>query len=145
MTYVFLIVIRAIAAYIVYTPYNKWYRLPSTSNGSRLCNWHQYLHDLSLPISYAVNGISRLSLPVSVLSLFSLFDTGKESGLHMTLNIQQFESMPGPQDAAGIKLLIHDSKEVPTVLTKGQAFSPGNAVFVGLKFKEVRGMCHINA
>lgn len=53
--------------------------------------------------------------------------------------------MPGPHDAVGVKLLIHDSKEVPTVHTKGQAFSPGNAVFVGLKFKEAWAMDHINA
>lgn len=63
----------------------------------------------------------------------------------MTLNIQQYEYMPGPHDAVGVKLLIHDSKEVPTVHTKGMAFSPGNAVFVGLKFKEVWAMDHINA
>lgn len=46
--------------------------------------------------------------------------------------------MPGPHDAAGIKMLIHDHHDIPMVHALGQAISPGSRVFVGMKIIEVR-------
>ena len=45
--------------------------------------------------------------------------------------------MPGPHDAAGVKMLIHDHKDIPMVHALGQAISPGSRVFVGMKIIEV--------
>ena len=45
--------------------------------------------------------------------------------------------MPGPHDAAGVKMLIHDHDDIPMVHALGQAISPGSRVFVGMKIIEV--------
>lgn len=70
-----------------------------------------------------------------------MLDTGIENGLRLTLNIEQYEYMPGPHDAAGIKMLIHDHSDIPMVHALGQAISPGSRVFVGMKIIEVRNAC----
>ena len=62
---------------------------------------------------------------------------GVENGLRLTLNIEQYEYMPGPHDAAGIKMLLHDRDEIPRVHALGQAIPPGSHVFVGVKIVEV--------
>lgn len=72
---------------------------------------------------------------------FHVLDTGIENGLRLTLNIEQYEYMPGPHDAAGIKMLIHDHSDIPMVHALGQAISPGSRVFVGMKIIEVRNAC----
>lgn len=53
------------------------------------------------------------------------------------MNIEQYEYMPGPHDAAGIKMLLHDPNEIPRVHALGQAIPPGSHVFVGVKMIEV--------
>ena len=63
---------------------------------------------------------------------------GVENGLRLTLNIEQYEYMPGPHDAAGIKMLLHDRDEIPRVHALGQAIPPGSHVFVGVKIVEVK-------
>ncbi|XP_062594641.1 uncharacterized protein LOC134256061 [Saccostrea cucullata] len=65
---------------------------------------------------------------------------GIENGLRLTLNIEQYEYMPGPHDAAGIKMLIHDHKDIPMVHALGQAISPGSRVFVGMKVIELENL-----
>lgn len=65
------------------------------------------------------------------------WNLGIENGLTLTLNIEQYEYMPGPHDAAGIKMLIHDHTDIPMVHALGQAISPGSRVFVGMKIIEV--------
>lgn len=57
--------------------------------------------------------------------------------MRLTLNIEQYEYMPGPHDAAGIKMLLHDRDEIPRVHALGQAIPPGAHVFVGVKIVEV--------
>ena len=63
---------------------------------------------------------------------------GLENALRLTLNIEQYEYMPGPHDAAGIKMLLHDRDEIPRVHALGQAIPPGSHVFVGVKIVEVK-------
>ncbi|XP_062594595.1 uncharacterized protein LOC134256016 [Saccostrea cucullata] len=65
---------------------------------------------------------------------------GVENGLRLTLNIEQYEYMPGPHDAAGIKMLLHDRNEIPRVHALGQAIPPGAHVFVGVKIVEVSNL-----
>ncbi|CAG2241766.1 unnamed protein product [Mytilus edulis] len=59
---------------------------------------------------------------------------GVENGLKLRLNVEQYEYMPGPHDAAGIKILIHDRLEIPRVYALGQAVSTGSNVFAGEAF-----------
>ena len=53
------------------------------------------------------------------------------------MNVEQYEYMPGPHDAAGVKLLIHDSFEIPRVYALGQAVSTGANVFAGVQLLKV--------
>ena len=46
--------------------------------------------------------------------------------------------MPGPHDAAGIKMLLHDSRETPSVHSLGQAVATGTHGLVGVKYLLVR-------
>jgi hypothetical protein len=62
---------------------------------------------------------------------------GVDSGLRVTLNVEQYEYMTGPHDAAGIKILLHDSREMPFVHELGQAVPTGTHAFVGVKFMTV--------
>nr|KAG5694945.1 hypothetical protein BaRGS_031228 [Batillaria attramentaria] len=50
---------------------------------------------------------------------------GAEDGLSLTLNVEQYEYMPGPHDAAGVKILVHHKNEFPKVHALGQAMSAG--------------------
>ena len=67
----------------------------------------------------------------------SFLISGIESGLRLTLNIEQYEYMPGPHDAAGVKILLHHPEEIPSVHGLGQAIAPGAHSFVGAKFLKV--------
>ena len=46
--------------------------------------------------------------------------------------------MHGPNSAAGVKILVHDQKEIPLVRELGQAISPGSHAFVGIQLLQVR-------
>ena len=45
--------------------------------------------------------------------------------------------MPGPHNAAGIKILIHDRLEIPMVHALGQAMSTGANVFTSVQLMKV--------
>lgn len=62
-----------------------------------------------------------------------LLYTGADDGLRLTLNVEQYEYMPGPHDAAGVKMLLHTKGDVPRVHALGQAVPTGTHVFVGVK------------
>ncbi|XP_064628199.1 uncharacterized protein LOC135487905 [Lineus longissimus] len=62
---------------------------------------------------------------------------GSNGGLRLRLNIEQYEYMSGPTAGAGIKLLLHDQKEIPTVRFLGQAIPPGAHALVGLSVLQV--------
>ena len=68
-----------------------------------------------------------------------IIHTGVDAGLRLTLNVEQYEYMTGPHDAAGVKMLLHDSREMPIVHELGQAIPTGSHAFVGVKFMTVYG------
>ena len=45
--------------------------------------------------------------------------------------------MAGPHDAAGVKILLHEPRETPSVHGLGQAVATGTHAFVGVKFMMV--------
>ena len=57
---------------------------------------------------------------------------GIDSGLHLMLNIEQYEYMNGPHDSAGVKVLLHDPRQTPLVASLGQAVSTGVSAFAGI-------------
>ncbi|KAK7093192.1 hypothetical protein V1264_006988 [Littorina saxatilis] len=73
-------------------------------------------------------------------SNFTVNSAGAEDGLSLTLNVEQYEYMPGPHDAAGIKMLLHDSKESPKVHALGQALSAGVHSFLAMKLVSVKNL-----
>ncbi|KAL5014523.1 hypothetical protein ScPMuIL_008793 [Solemya velum] len=78
-------------------------------------------------VCYTFNGDTAPGASLVVTS------TGAEHGLKLTLNVEQYEYMPGPHDAAGVKLLTHSPKEFPRVHDLGIAIPTGNHAFVGLQ------------
>ncbi|KAJ8297666.1 hypothetical protein KUTeg_024197 [Tegillarca granosa] len=62
---------------------------------------------------------------------------GLENGLKLTLNVEQYEYMPGPHDAAGIKMLVHTPGEFPLVHALGQAIPTGNHIYAGIKLNMI--------
>ncbi|XP_071109614.1 uncharacterized protein [Haliotis cracherodii] len=66
-----------------------------------------------------------------------VFSPGAENGLSLTLNVEQYEYMPGPHDAAGVKILIHDHKQFPKVQELGIALPTGTHSFVGMQLISV--------
>ena len=68
---------------------------------------------------------------------FHTLSTGVENGLRLTLNVEQYEYMPGPHDAAGLKMLLHDVRELPSVHGLGQAVATGTHGFAGVRFMQV--------
>lgn len=67
------------------------------------------------------------------ICIYFRLPSGVENGLRLTINVEQYEYMPGPHDSAGVKMLLHDDNEVPRVHALGQAVSTGSHVFVGVK------------
>ncbi|XP_041378054.1 acid-sensing ion channel 1C-like [Gigantopelta aegis] len=63
--------------------------------------------------------------------------TGSDYGLKLTLNVEQYEYMPGPHDAAGVKLLLHDHKEFPKVHELGLAIPTGSHTFIGIQLVSI--------
>ena len=57
--------------------------------------------------------------------------------------MEQYEFMPGPHDAAGVKLLLHDKREYPRVAELGLAVPTGTHAFVGMQILQVRGLSYI--
>ncbi|XP_064649798.1 uncharacterized protein LOC135501567 [Lineus longissimus] len=59
--------------------------------------------------------------------------TGQDSGLHLVINIEQYEYMVGPHSSAGIRLMLYDRNDFPMVDELGYAVAPGSRSFVGMK------------
>ena len=57
--------------------------------------------------------------------------------MRLQLNIEQYEYMSGPNDGAGVKLLVHQPHDVPLVKDHGLAVPAGMHAFVALKIVEV--------
>ena len=69
--------------------------------------------------------------------MFHFFLTGADRGLRLRLNIEQYEYMQGPNDGAGLKILIHDQNDVPMVKDLGLAVRPGTHTYVDINIIEV--------
>lgn len=67
-----------------------------------------------------------------VFSLRFIF-TGSDNGLNLLLNVEQYEYMPGPNDAAGVKVLTHVKDDHPRVRELGIAVPTGTQAFIGLQ------------
>ncbi|XP_061198273.1 uncharacterized protein LOC133206334 [Saccostrea echinata] len=59
--------------------------------------------------------------------------TGADNGLKLLLNVEQYEYMPGPNDAAGVKVLTHVQNDHPRVRELGIAVPTGTQAFIGLQ------------
>ncbi|XP_052822091.1 uncharacterized protein LOC106880211 [Octopus bimaculoides] len=83
-------------------------------------------------VCYSFN--TDASNPVKVAS------SGTENGLRLTLNVEQYEYMSGGQKSVGIKVLFHNSHDVPTIKDLGLASATGTNSFFGLQVVEVIGL-----
>ncbi|KAJ8319756.1 hypothetical protein KUTeg_001343 [Tegillarca granosa] len=63
-----------------------------------------------------------------------------DHGLKLLLNVEQYEYMPGPNDAAGIKVLPHDHGEFPRVRELGISIPTGSHAFVGLRVLQIENL-----
>ncbi|KAL4221396.1 hypothetical protein ACF0H5_019654 [Mactra antiquata] len=75
---------------------------------------------------YTFNGYNVESPNITVTA------SGAKHGLRLTVNTEQYEAMPGPHDASGIKLLATSQPEFPRVEEVGMAIPTGSHAFVGL-------------
>ncbi|GFN75845.1 acid-sensing ion channel 1-like [Plakobranchus ocellatus] len=75
--------------------------------------------------------------PASTLRVSS---TGSDFGLKLTLNVEQYEYMPGPHDAAGVKILLHDQREFPKVAELGLAIPTGTHTYVGIQLLRIQNL-----
>ncbi|GAB1600540.1 uncharacterized protein LOC115209554 [Argonauta hians] len=66
--------------------------------------------------------------------------SGTENGLQVTLNVEQYEYMPGDQKSVGMKILFHNAHDVPTVKDLGLASITGTNSFFGLQVVEIKGL-----
>lgn len=64
-------------------------------------------------------------------------NTGADRGLQVLINVEQYEYMLGPNPGAGVKILVHENQEVPSVRDLGQAIPPGTNAYVAIKMTKV--------
>ena len=57
--------------------------------------------------------------------------------MRLQVNIEQYEYMRGPNTGAGLKILVHNQKEVPLVKDYGRAVPSGSHGYVAVKTFEV--------
>ena len=69
--------------------------------------------------------------------LLMYLSLGSGGGVSFQLNIEQYEYMTGPNEGAGVKLLVHNRGDVPLVKDNGLALQPGTLSFVAVKIIEV--------
>ena len=62
---------------------------------------------------------------------------GVKRGLQLVLNIEQYEYMKGPNNAVGLKLLLHNQSDVPLVQDFGINIPAGMHTFVALSVSKV--------
>ena len=55
----------------------------------------------------------------------------------MTLNVEQYEYMNGPNEAAGIRILVHHQNDQPRIRDYGQVVPPGAHSLVAVQRIEV--------
>lgn len=101
--------------------------------------------------------MTQVKLPNANVKHFEIqINSGARFGLSLTLNIEQYEYMSGPNSDAGIKVLpqyvvlftiihcvihkmfLHPATEVPRVRDLGFAVAPGTHTLVGIQLSRVR-------
>ncbi len=63
--------------------------------------------------------------------------SGSAHGLQLLLNIEQYEQMIGQNEAAGVKVIIHDQSQPPLPGAHGFMVGPGKHTFVAIERLEV--------
>ena len=63
--------------------------------------------------------------------------SGSAHGLQLLLNIEQYEHMTGQNEAAGVKVIIHDQSQAPLPGAHGFMVGPGKHTFVATERLEV--------
>ena len=56
---------------------------------------------------------------------------GSQHALRMLLNIEQYEYMTGPNEGAGVRILLHDQQEAPPLKDVSMSVPPGAHALVG--------------
>ncbi|XP_005111008.2 uncharacterized protein LOC101857070 [Aplysia californica] len=125
-------------------PMDTLYRMTSHKKEDLIvrCEWHdsecgpenftEVLTDHGLCFSFNSDPHSQLWVN----------SAGAEYGLRLTLNVEQYEFMPGPHDAAGVKLLLHDKHESPKVAELGLAVPTGTHAYVGMQLFWIQNLGH---
>lgn len=72
-------------------------------------------------------------MDICVIFLLCHIFAGSDNGLNLLLNVEQYEYMPGPNDAAGVKVLTHVKDDHPRVRELGIAVPTGTQAFIGLQ------------
>ena len=67
----------------------------------------------------------------------SMCSAGVKNGLRLVVNIEQYEYTKGPQNAVGLKLLLHQQDDVPLVQDFGDNVPAGMHTFVGVSVTKV--------
>ena len=62
---------------------------------------------------------------------------GLKHGLQLVVNVEQYEYMKGPNNAVGLKLLLHHQDDVPLVQDFGDNVPAGMPTFVSLSVTNV--------
>jgi hypothetical protein len=89
------------------------------------------LNDKSITITVLPSGFLAFALELYFLS------SGEGHGLHLVLNLEQYEYMPGPQASAGVKLLAYDQTDVPRLQDMGVAIPAGSSALIGIMMNKV--------
>ncbi|XP_064640354.1 uncharacterized protein LOC135495533 isoform X2 [Lineus longissimus] len=94
-------------------------------------NFTQVLTDHG--VCYVFNGKGQKTLFVS--------ESGASSALRVVLNVEQYENMIGPYDGAGVKILLYDRRDIPSIEDHGQGIATGTHTYVGTQVVMVRKEC----
>ncbi|XP_064614121.1 uncharacterized protein LOC135477846 [Liolophura sinensis] len=105
-------------------------------------NFTQILTDHG--VCYTFNGqVSKGNKPRKIIF------TGIKQGLHLVLNVEQYDNMVGHHGTAGVKVLVHDQNEFPLVDDLGLAVPTGshsflsNTLFVVENLPHPHGKCDV--
>ncbi|CAG5126543.1 unnamed protein product [Candidula unifasciata] len=100
---------------------------------NQVCGPHNFTQVLTdQGVCYSFN--DNRTLPLSTSS------AGPGTGLQLTLNVEQYEYMPGTSSAAGVKILLHNFEQFPRVGQLGLAIAPGSHAFVGVDLLKVNNL-----
>nr|XP_006815422.1 PREDICTED: acid-sensing ion channel 3-like [Saccoglossus kowalevskii] len=67
-------------------------------------------------------------------------NTGARYGLTLYVDIEQGEYGRGPRESAGLKIAIHNQRDIPLVSDLGFAVSPGTHTLIGLRMTKISSL-----